>query len=375
LVIDVATGQLIRELNSKVEPSHVRVISFSNNERYMAVAAAGGKRISIIDVATGSELRALRAGAADENASAERTAFLNSIDPKTLADFQSRGIRSPEQIVDAIEALGAVANDKFPFGNAVSVSPDGRYIISRRLLLKTVMTDVWDTSTGTPVRIQENDLLRERGKPNFSPDGRYRAAPDFPMKGIYTTSAHDYNIFSTSDDWDKVYDQRIEIFDGKSGRKLRELNGGKANDVGIVPAFGFSFDGKLAAMTGFDNKAPVVFVYESASGRKVKRLDIAEESGAVAALTISANAQLLAVAHATKIDLFDISNGRAIRSLPHKGRVSSLTFSNDDKFLVALGENNEKYIWNPATGEKLATLIAHTRAADLSPDDADPLSF
>src|SRR5688572_10858448 len=356
-LFDGANGQLIRELNTSVDPNHIRVISFSNNERFVAIAAEGSNKISIIDVATGRELRALRAGAADEKAPAEQTAFLNSIDPKTLADLRSRGIRSTEEIVNAIEALGAVANEKFPFGNAVSMSPDGRYITSRRLLLKSVITEVWDTTTGTPVRLQETDALRETGKPNFSPDGRYRAAPEFTMKGIYTTSAHDYNIFSSSDDWDKVYDQKVTIFDGKSGKKLRELNGGKATDVGIVPAFGFSYDGKLAAMTGFDNKTPVVFIFETASGRKVKRLEIAEESGAVAALTISANAQLLAVAHATKIDVFDISTGRSIRTLPHKGRISSLTFSPDDKFLVALGENNEKYIWDPATGDKLATLI------------------
>ena len=91
------------------------------------------------------------------------------------------------------------------------MSPDGRYIISRRLLLTSVITEVWDTATGTPVRIQETDTLRDTSKPHFSPDGRYRAAPDFPMKGIYTTSAHDYNIFSSSDDWDKIYDQKVEI--------------------------------------------------------------------------------------------------------------------------------------------------------------------
>ena len=97
----------------------------------------------------------------DKTAASERTAFLNTIDPKTLAEFKSRGINSPEEIVDAIEALGAVANEKFPVGNAVSMSPDGRYIISRRLLLKSVITEVWDTATGTPVRIQETDTLRE----------------------------------------------------------------------------------------------------------------------------------------------------------------------------------------------------------------------
>ena len=355
-LFDGTTGKPIRELNGNIDPNHVRVISFSNNERFIALVAGGSKRISVFDVATGKELRTLSARNADENRSPARTAVLNSLDPKTMEDFRSRGIRSPEQVVDAIEALGSVANEKFPFGSAVSMSADGRYITSRRLLLKTVITEVWDTITGTPVHIQESDLSQERGKPHFSPDGRYRAAPDFRMKGIYETSAHDYNIFS-SDDWDKIYDQKVMIFDGKSGKKLRELNGGKATDVGIVPAFGFSFDGKLTAMTGFDDKTPVVFVYETASGRKIKRLEITEDSGAVAALTISADTQLLAVAHATKIDVFDLATGRTMRTLPHKGRVSSLTFSHDKKFLVALGENNEKYIWNAATGEKLATLI------------------
>lgn len=363
-LFDAATGQFMRDLSANADQNEVRLIAFSGDERLLATAGGGDKAISIIDIPTGNALRALGSNATDKNAAAERTAFLNMIDPKTLADFKSRGIISPEQIVDAIEALGAVANEKFPVGNAVSMSPDGRYIISRRLLLKSVISEVWDTTTGTPARIQESATLGERGKPHFSPDGRYRAAPDFAMKRIYTTSASDYNIFSSSDDWDKIYDQKVELFDGKSGRKLRELNGGKANEVGIVPVVGFNFDGSLAAMTGFENKAPVVLIYETASGRKSKRLDIAEadQSEAVAALTISADGRLLAVAHSTKIDVFDISTGRTIRRLPHRGRVTSLTFSPDGRFIVALGENNDKYIWNPATGEKLATLINLTGA-------------
>ena len=357
-LFDATTGQFIRELRSNVAQDETRIISFSNDDRFIATAA-GSKTISIIDIATGSELRSLHTSTGKEKASAELTAFLNSIDPKTLADFRTRGIRSPEQIVAAIEALGAVANEKFPVGSAVSMSPDGRYLISRRLLLKTVLTEIWDTSTGTPVRIQESDSLRERAKPMFSPDGRYRAVPDFPMKGIYETSAHDYNFFSSGSDWDKVYDQTMQLLDGTSGRKLRELDGGKANEVGIVPAIGFSFDGAHAAMTGFEKKSPAIFVYETASGRKVKTLELPEkdQSEAVAALTLSKNARILAVAHLTNIDVFDVSTARTIQTLPHQGRINSLTFSPDDKFLVALGENNEKYIWDAATGEKLATLI------------------
>ncbi len=358
-LFDATTGQFIREFVSSANQKHIRVLAFSGDDRLFATSGGGDNTIRIIDVASGTELRTLNVSAVDKNADAERSAFLKTIDPKTLTDFQERGITSPEQIIDAIESLGAVANEKFPVGNAVSMSPDGRYIISRRLLLKSVITEAWDTVTGTPVRLQETDASRERGKPNFTPDGRYRAAPDFRMDDIYTASAHDYNFLWGSDDWDKIYDQKVVIFDARSGKKLRELNGGKATEIGIVPVFGFNADGSLTAMTGFNNKTPAIFIYETASGRKSKQLDIADanESDAVAALTISTNGRQLAVAHTTKIDIVDISSGRTTRVLPHRGRVTSLTFSPDDGLLVALGENNDKYIWNAATGEKLATLI------------------
>ena len=301
----------------------------------------------------------MRTGVIDESTGPKQTAFLNSIDPKTRADLQERGIRSTEQIIDAIESLGTIANEKFPVGHAISVSLDGRYLISRHMLLNNLVTEIWDTTTGTAVDIPEDASLRDRGKPHFSPDGRYRATPDFPMKGIYTTSARDYNIFSSSDDWDKIYDQKVKIQDGKSSRKVRELNGGKASDVGLVPAVGFSFDSSLVAMTGFEKKNRVVLIYEIATGRRVNRLELndAKQSEAVATMTISAARRLLAVAHATKIDVFEISSARIVQTLQHAGKITSLTFSPDDRFLVAMGENNDKYIWDAATGEKLATLV------------------
>jgi WD40 repeat protein/uncharacterized caspase-like protein len=356
---DAATGQLVREL--KTERSDSRVISFSQDGRAIATVAAGSKTIEITDVASGKQVQLLRAGEKEQSVGPEQVAFLNSIDPKTMAELKSRGITSIEQIIDAIESLGTVANDKFPVGDAVSFSSDGRHLISRHLLLKNVATEIWDTTTGTPVRIPENASLRDRGKPHFSPDGRFRASPVFRMKDIYTTSASDYNFLPfAGSDWEKIYDQKVQLLDGKSGAKLRELNGGKASDVGIVPAVGFSFDGGLVAMTGFEKKARVVLIYESATGRKVNRFEIAEDdqSGAVAALTISDAARLLAVAHATKIDLFEISSAKKLRTLPHAGRVTSFTFSPDARFLVALGENNDKYIWDVSSGEKLATLVS-----------------
>ena len=129
--------------------------------------------------------------------------------------------------------------------------------------------------------------------------------------------------------------------------------------MGIIPAAGFSFDGSLIAMTGFEKKVRSIFIYETETGRRVNRFQVNddEQSGAVTTLCLSADARLLAAGYATKVDIFEVASGKTIRTLPHAGRIVSLSFSPDGRFLVALGENNDKDIWDAASGEKLATLV------------------
>ncbi len=356
---DAKTGQLIRDLTTSGEPLvSARVISFNPDGSLLAVVGAGGRAIRIIETATGHESRTLQTGTRDEVSRAEQAAFIRSIDPKTMATLQKRDITSPEQIIEAVEAMGTISSEKLQAGGAVSFSPDGRLLISSHVLLKNLSTEVWDTTSGTLASSKDDASLRDRGKPFFSPDGRFRAAPFFPMKGFYDPSAGDLlNPFTNG--YKDVYTQKIDLYDGQSDKRLRELDGGKAPDMGIVPAAGFSFDGRLIAMTGFEKKEHSVLVYETETGRKVNSFQINddEQSGAVTTLCLSADARLLAAGYATKIDVFDVASGKAIRTLPHAGRIVSLTFSPDGHFLVALGENNDKYIWDTASGEKLATLV------------------
>jgi hypothetical protein len=114
-------------------------------------------------------------------------------------------------------------------------------------------TELWDTVAGTLVRGSDDASLRDRGKPFFSPDGRFRAAPFFPKK--FSISASDViSPFGVSKAYKDIYKQEIDLHDGKLDKRLRELDGGKAPQTGIVPAAGFSFDGKLIAMTGFEKR-------------------------------------------------------------------------------------------------------------------------
>jgi len=357
---DAATGQLIRELKTSGDPlMGARVISFNRDGSLIAVVAAGAKAIRIFESATGRESRTLQTGTTDEMGRAEQAAFIKAIDPKTMAELQKRDITTPEEIIEAVEAMATISSEKLQAGGAVSFSPDGHFLISSHVLLKNLATEVWDTAAGTLVRGRDDASLRDRGKPFFSPDGRFRVAPFYPMKAFYNPSAGSLLNPLNMDVYKDVYKQKIDLYDGKSDQRLRELDGGKAPGMGIVPAAGFSFDGNLIAMTGFEKKERSVLVYETEGGRKVNSFPINddEQSGAVTTLCLSADARLLAAGYATKIDIFEVASGKTMRTLPNAGRIVSLSFSPDGRFLVALGENNDKYIWDAGSGEKLATLV------------------
>jgi WD40 repeat protein len=354
---DATTGQLIRELKTSGDAfMGARVISFNRDGSLIAAVAAGAKAIRIIESATGHESRTLQTGTTDEVTRAEQAAFIKAIDPKTMAILQKRDITTPEQIIEAVEAMATISSEKLQAGSAVSFSPDGHFLISSHVLLKKLATEVWDTAAGTLVRGNDDASLRDRGKPFFSPDGRFRAAPFFPMKDFY----HPFGgALLKLDVYKDVYKQKIDLYDGKSDKRLRELDGGNAPNMGIVPAAGFSFDGKLIALTGFEKKERSVLIYEAETGRKVNGFQINDDdqSGVVTTLCLSADERLLAAGYATKIDIFEVASGKTMRTLSHAGRIVSLSFSADGRFLVALGENNDKYIWDASSGEELATLV------------------
>jgi WD40 repeat protein len=358
---DAASGQLIRELRPLAYALNVRVTNFNRDGTLIAAVGVGSKIIRIIEAATGLELRTLQTGTTDKVTQAEQDAFIKTIDSKTMATIKKRDITTPEQIVEAAEAMATISSEKLQAGGAVSFSPDGRFLISSHVFLKHLTQELWDTAAGALVRANDEASFRDRGKPFFSPDGRFRAAAFYSMKNLHEISAG--SLFSpipgAVNAYKDAYKQSIDLYEGPSDKHLRELDGGKAPQMGIVPAAGFSFDGKLVAMTGFEKKEHSVLVYEADTGRKLATFKINEDeqSGAVTTLCLTADEHFLAAGYDTKIDIFEAASGKTILSLPHAGRIVSLSFSPNGRFLIALGENNDKYIWSAISGEQLATLV------------------
>jgi FOG: WD40 repeat len=356
---DATTGQLIRELNTPGDPAaNFRVISLSRDGSLIAGVAPGAKAIRIFATTTGSEIRSLKTPGIDPDSSFKQAAFIKSIDSKTMSILQKRDITTPEEMIEAVEAMATLSSDKFQAGRAVSFSPDGRFLISRQMVLKNLVTEVWDSQTGMLVSAPDQATMKDRAKPFYSPDGRFRVAPYFANQHLNDFSPASIFV-PVANAFKDAYKQRVDLYDGQSDKRLYELDGGKAPDMGIVPAAGFSVDGKLIAITGFEKEERSILIYETEKGRKVNTFPINddEKSGPVTTLCISADTRFLAAGYATKIDIFEVASGKTIRTLPHAGRVVSLSFSPDGRFLVALGGNNDKEVWETSTGEKLATLV------------------
>ena len=354
---DATNGQLIRDLNNAGDrAANFRVISFSRDSNLIAAVAPGSKAIRIFATNTGSETLTLQSR--DSSSPSSQAAFIKSIDAKTMDILRKRDITTPEQMIEAVEAMATLSSDKFQAGRTVSFSPDGRFLISRQMVLKNLLTEVWDSQTGMLVSAPDDAAMKDRAKPFYSPDGRFRVAPYFANQHLNDFSAVSLFV-PVANAFKDAYKQRVDLYVGQSDKRLYELDGGKAPDMGIVPAAGFSFDSKLIAITGFEKEQRSVLIYDTEKGRKVNTFPINddEQSGPVTTLGISNDSRLLAAGYATKIDIFEVASGKTIRTLPHAGRVVSLSFSPDGRFLVALGGNNDKEIWETSTGEKLATLV------------------
>src|SRR5262249_35562952 len=146
---DAATGQLIRDLKTNGDQLLApRVLSFNRDGSQIAVVARGSKKIRIFESATGNEFSTLKTGTMDEATQAERAAFIKTIDPKTMDVLQKRDITTPEEIIEAAEAMAIASSKKPQAGAAISFSTDGRFLMSNHIVLGNQKTEVWDTTAG-----------------------------------------------------------------------------------------------------------------------------------------------------------------------------------------------------------------------------------
>jgi WD40 repeat protein len=164
---------------------------------------------------------------------------------------------------------------------------------------------------------------------------------------------------------------KVLLMDLESGRKLWEIKA-ESESMAVTPGFIFSPRGSTLAITNYEKDQPVINLYDTMSGRKLAALSSGDKK--IGTMNFSADGKLLATTHGNSVPMgrggrpganvgenvatiWDCSNGQQLRTLTHATPVAGVAFDPTRKLVATLGQDRNQYIWDLTSGEKLATLI------------------
>jgi WD40 repeat protein len=229
----------------------------------------------------------------------------------------------------------------------ISISPDGRTIAARR---GDNAVHLWDLSTRKPLLSDETSHDTAIMSIAFSPDGRFLA-----------TGGQDGVI------------QRWDVASGKHLGILKMIGPGSIHSIRYAP------DGKSILASSEWGKPHAGFagnvrVWDAIGGSIIRDIEVPNRAVATA---LSRDGRLVAVAEwdvekwmgnepedeASKseclIEVFDTRSGRRIAGLMGDNRqIRGLTFSNDGKMLVSIGEDTLIRTWDIDRGRQTRSLEA-----------------
>ena len=340
----------------------VDAVAFSPNGKIVATGLDDGS-IHLRDLATGRALLTIQ--------NEERSRSLAfSPDGKTLAGEAPEGI----QLWNASSGAPVRTLKDEDNGGKTSLgfSPDGRFLASNG--------GVWEVSTGSfvhPFRSSSASVETVA----FSPDGRSLAAG----------STHD-----TLRVWDLVSKQGGQrawapsdmansvafTADGRSlalgswhGVRRWDLGSGKAmpappemDERNIVWSVAYSPDGRwFAAASDYDR---AVHLWEVSTGKPGPKL--AGPSDVVAVAFSPDSKTLAGASHDKSAKLWDLSTGTVVQTLAgHSEELTAVAFSPDGKKLATASRDNTARLWEVVTGSLLRVLGGHrngVQSVAFSPD-------
>lgn len=354
---DVASGTLIKKIDT---PLYWSSTALSPDGR---ILATGGEEIALWDAETGAAIRKMQGGS-DERPyvnlhtapSADRwitwagrtlqlwDGTTGQLARTLLADADSR-IAAPGpdskgrwlhasndknrlKLWDAASEkdVASLSLSGFDKDNISSVSRDGRFLATQKWSKPTDIK-IWDLTSGK--RIWTIPTPWEYVfDPTFSPDNRWLIA-----------SVHDYD----KREW------ALKIYDVASGRLARTI---PAERRSLPNTPSYSPDQKLAVIYGGDPMA----VYDMTADRK---LWTAEERTNIGKAAFAPDSSTIITGENFGIGLtvWDAPSGRLIRTLlGNSGNPNGFMFLQGGRRVVVGNSNGTSTIWDPQTGELLATI-------------------
>lgn len=307
IVKDAATGQPVRQIPISGQRSQVppQVASLAFGAR--------GIVVQYCDIKTSGHINVFGGGGGSMDC------HVKTFDPAT-----GKALRDVKLDNDNNAMLG--------FGNASTLSPDGRYLVA---------------------------VSADFGGGGF---GGFR--PSLPGLGRKGGSMPKQNF-------------KIKLTDLDTGRKAWEIKV-EGENLTAAPGFIFSQNGGVLAVTGYDKAQPVINLYDTASGRRLGTLATSDRR--IARMNFSADGALLATSYGSNqktammtrmpakaaastsdggnlVTVWDVASGKALFTLTHNAPVSGVTFSPTHKLIATQTQDGNLHLWELPAGEKLLTLV------------------
>jgi WD40 repeat protein/tRNA A-37 threonylcarbamoyl transferase component Bud32 len=259
--------------------------------------------------------------------------------------------------------------------NAVTISPDGKMIVSS----SDRAIKLWNLATGEHIRT----LTGHSNRVNvlaISPDGKtlVSGGEDNTIKAwnlatgrlIRTMAGHfdSVHALAISPDGktlaDGSDDNTVQLWNLETGKKIRKLIGHSfwVRSVAISP------DGKTVVSGSFDK---TIKLWNLATGKPIRTM--AGHSKTVTAIAISPDGKTLASGSRDQtIKLWNLATGKQIRTIAgHANTVTSVAFSPDGKTLASGSRDQTIKLWNWSTAEEIRTMTGHGKTVTsvaFSPD-------
>ncbi len=330
---DARTGRLLREINT-TQFSPGQAVAFSPDAKYVAVSGTVPDKetgwrslVRVYDTGSGRIVRTF-----EEKPRDGAHALALSPNGDLLFSIGREGIVRIEEVATGAELL----RQKFP-GDvlaSLALSPDGTMLaLSSGPNTRKLFVWRWQAAEG-PRELKDPNY---RGRAlTFSPDGRFLAA--------------------CSDDSPTVF-----LWDVLVGRLQRKLELPDHETYYHYHA-AFSPDGKVLAASAIHNERQAVHLWDPATGKFLRRLDLG--SGPLA---FSPDGKLLAAGNR----IWDFTAGKELSAndKAHRGTVEEVV-TGPNNLVVTVGSDNTIRIWQAITGQQQHCLVhgGWVRDIALSPD-------
>lgn len=238
------------------------------------------------------------------------------------------------------------------FITSISFSPDSKYLVSAahdKLIFIWNIEGSLSETTGIEERVRGSTTgrIRERTRVNIS-SGKMFGAHNYVINTVMFSP--DGRYIASGDD-----EGIIRLWDTRSGRMVKLLNGNEGINIHPVKTLSFSQDGKYISS---GTKDGLVILWDVYSGLKIWQFR--ELGNSVNSVSFSFDNKYLAVATSDgKIKLFETKHMNKIEELiGHNGLVSSVTFSQDGKYLISGGRDGSLILWDISIFKKKATFFS-----------------